>query len=80
MTRPLKDLEPATYTQHVGAAIRRRRLRKKLSVEAAAEAAGIPAPTWYAVEAGRSLTLDRLPAIAAALGCKTATLLPEQRR
>ncbi len=76
MPRPLKDLSPDSYAQQVGAVIRRRRVRRKLTVEGAAAAAGIAAPTWYAIEHGRSLRVEGLPAIAAALDCKPSALLP----
>lgn len=39
---------------------------------------GVPQATWYAWEAGRSLTLQQLPKIAKALGCKVRTLLPDE--
>lgn len=76
MPRPLREHKPRTFTERVAAQVRARRLRKKLTVEEAARAAGVPAPTWYHFEAGRSLTLERLPAIAAALGCTPRALLP----
>lgn len=76
MPRPPKPSNESTYAGRVAAAIRARRTRKKLSVEAAADRAGMPRPTWYAVESGRSLTIERLPAIAAALGCQPRQLLP----
>ena len=47
-----------------------------LSVIEAADRAGIPASIWYAIEAGRKVTVNRLPAIAVALGCKPSQLLP----
>jgi len=77
MARPLKQQNETTYSGRVGAIIRRRRLRKKLTVEQAADRAGMPTSTWYHAEAGRHLTLQRLPAIAEALGCKPRSLLPE---
>lgn len=67
-----------TFAERVGAKIRAKREAKKLSAEAAAEAAGIPKPTWYHFEAGRHLRLERLPAIAAALGCKVRSLIPDE--
>jgi DNA-binding XRE family transcriptional regulator len=45
-------------------------------VEEVAAAAGVPAPTWYAWEAGRyGPELAKLPAIAAALGCSVRSVL-----
>jgi hypothetical protein len=42
----------------------------------AATAADISPPGWYHAEAGK-FSIDRLPAIAAALGCKPRELLPK---
>jgi transcriptional regulator with XRE-family HTH domain len=76
MVRPLKTLDPHTYAERVGAAIRARRLALGISVEAAAVASGIAASSWYAIEQGHKLSVDRLPLIAAALKCRPAKLLP----
>jgi transcriptional regulator with XRE-family HTH domain len=62
----------------IGAEIRRRRERKKLSVQQAADAAGVLAPSWYQWESGRHIPLDRLPAIAYALHCKARDLIPRE--
>lgn len=77
MARPPKEQDVGTFAGRVGAEIRRRRVRRKLSVDQAAAAAGMPAKTWYHCESGRHLTLARLPAIAAALDCRAGQLLPE---
>lgn len=76
MAKP-KPVDTSTFTGQIAAEIRRRRERKKLSVADAAEAAGVPAQTWYHWEQAHSLPLDRLPAIAAALGCKVRQIIPE---
>ena len=75
MGRPPKSLEPRTYAERVGAVIREKRTKRRLSVADAAGRAGVPEPTWYHFEAG-IVTLDRLPAIAAALSCSPRSLLP----
>lgn len=77
MPRPAKEQDTGTLAGQIGAIIRSKRLRARLSVEEAATKAGCPAPTWYNWEAGRHLRLDRLPQIAQALGCKLRTLLPD---
>jgi transcriptional regulator with XRE-family HTH domain len=74
--RPSKPQNETLFAGRVGAIIRRKRVQRKLSVEQAAELAGVAAPTWYHWEAGRHLPLERLPAIAAALKCSVRTLLP----
>jgi len=76
--RPAKEQDTSTFIGQIGAEIRRRRERAKLTVVEAAAAAGVPAPTWYHWEAGRYLPLDRLPAIAGALGCKVRMLIPAE--
>ena len=75
MARPAKP-QASTFAGQIGALVRARRLRKRLSVEAAAEAAGATASVWYAWEHGRSMRLEALPRIAAALGCRARQLLP----
>jgi transcriptional regulator with XRE-family HTH domain len=75
VVRPCKPQAP-TFAGRIGAAIRARRLRQKLCVEAAGRAAGVPASTWYHWESGRSLPLSALPRIARALGCSSRSLLP----
>jgi len=77
MSRPANPTNQSTYAGQVGARIRDRRERMRLSVEEAAAAAGVAAPTWYHWESGLRSPMDRLPAIAAALGCKPRALLPE---
>ena len=69
--------DTSTFRGRIGEIIRRRRMRKKLSVEDAAAATGKPAQTWYNWERGRVLSIDALPAIAAALECTPRQLLPE---
>ena len=76
MPRPLKASDSTTYAARIGAIIRSRRLKANLSVAEAAARARVPAPTWYHFEAGVSLTVERLPAIAAALRCSPRSLLP----
>lgn len=76
--RPPKKPDVSTFPGRVGAAIRARRERLKKSGDEAAAAAGVPRATWYAWEAGRSLTLQQLPRIAKALACKVRLLLPDE--
>lgn len=76
--RPPNEPDLSTYPARVGAIVRARREKLKKSGDEAAEAAGVPRATWYAWEAGRSLTLQQLPKIAKALGCKVRTLLPDE--
>lgn len=76
MARPAKPQNETTFAGQVGAIIRKKRLAKKLSVEQAAQKAGVPAPTWYHWESGRHLPLDALPIVAAALGCTARSLVP----
>ena len=78
MARPSKPPNVKTFMGRIGAEIRRRRARKKLSVQQAADAAGVLAPSWYQWESGRHLPLERLPAIARALGCTPRDLIPRQ--
>lgn len=76
--RPAKKLEPRTFVERVGAGLRRRRERLKLSVEEAARAAGVSPPAWYHFEAGTDLRLAHLPAVAKALRCKVRALIPDE--
>lgn len=78
MARPSKPVDEGSFVGRIGAEIRRRRERKKLDVAEAALRAEVPPPTWYNWESGRHLPLDRLPSIAAALGCKVRALLPDE--
>jgi transcriptional regulator with XRE-family HTH domain len=77
MPRLPKEPDQTTFVGRIAAEIRRRRVKKKLTVEAAAAAGDVPAPTWYRRENGRGLTLESLPAIAAALGCQARDLIPK---
>ncbi len=76
--RKPKEADLSTFAGRVGAMIRARREKLKKTGDEAAAAAGVPRATWYAWEAGRSLTLQQLPKIASALGCKVRTLLPDE--
>lgn len=75
MARPVKQSDETTFVRQVSGEIRRRRLAMFDSVEPAAAAAGVPAPTWYRWEQG-AVTLAAIPLCAAALGCTPAALLP----
>lgn len=76
MARPPKEpTTPATYAQAVGAEVRAKRMHRGLTAQDCADAAGVALQTWYSFELGK-LTLDRLPMIAAALGCSIRSLLP----
>ena len=78
MARPTNEPDASTYVGRVAAGIRRRRLRKKLSGEEAADRAEVNVQTWYNWERGRHAPpLDKLPAIAVALGCRPRLLLPD---
>ena len=77
--RTPKEPDETTFIGRVAAEIRRRRVKRKLRVEQAAAAAGVPASTWYRRENGRGLTLESLPAIAAALGCQARDLVPKSQ-
>lgn len=76
--RPPKAPDETTFLGRIGAEIRKRREKKRLTVPEAADAAGAPVPTWYQWESGRHLKLTRLPDIAAALGCKVRMLIPDE--
>lgn len=78
MPRPNEPIDETTFVGRIAGEIRRRRERKKLSVDDAAAAAGASVQTWYHWEKGRHLPLDRLPAIAAALGCRVRALIPDE--
>jgi hypothetical protein len=54
-----------------------RREKLKLTVEAAAHDAGVPKATWYHLEDGLHLRLERLPVIVRALRCTVRSLIPE---
>lgn len=76
MARPLKDIDETDLPGQVGANIRARRLKLKLSVDEAAKRAGVSKPGWYHWEKGETLPLARLRDIARALGCTMRSLLP----
>lgn len=78
MPRQAKEPDTSTFVGRIASEIRRRRVRKKLSVEEAAAAAGAPVQTWYHWEQGKTLPLERLPAIAAAVGCRVRDLIPRE--
>jgi len=77
MPRPSKPVDTSTFTGQIGARIRARRERLKLTVPEAAERTGSNDQTWYSWERGRHLPLERLPAIAEALSCKVRALIPD---
>lgn len=70
----LPDID--TFAGAIGAEIRRRRERKRLSVPDVAAAVGSLPSSWYQWERGLHLPLERLPAIAKALGCSPRDLMP----
>lgn len=74
--RPQKPVESDTFAASIGRLIRATREKKGLSVEACAAAAEVSPPTWYHFESGRSIGLDKLPRIAAALGVKVRAIIP----
>jgi len=77
--RPLKPRTADTYTARVGLEIRRRRLKTERSAGDLAEACGVGPQCWYDWELGRVwLPVERLPQIAAALGCQPRDLLPKK--
>jgi len=76
MARPLKKIDEGELPGQIGARIRARRLKLKLSVDEAARRAGVSNPGWYHWEKGEALPLAKLPAIAKALSCSIRSLLP----
>lgn len=79
MPRPTNEPDTTTYVGRVAAEIRRRRIRRKLSGEEAAEQAGVNVQTWYNWERARNPPpLAALPSIARALGCRPRLLLPDE--
>jgi transcriptional regulator with XRE-family HTH domain len=77
MTRPPLPVDTSTYRGRFGAGLRRRRETAKLRAEDCAVACGVTAATWWDWEHGRRApAIDRLPDIAAALGCTTKVLIP----
>ena len=74
--RKPKEPDTSTFTGQVAARIRERRLKKKISVEDAAAAAGVSAQAWYHWEKGTHLPLEALPKAARALGCSVRSLIP----
>jgi DNA-binding XRE family transcriptional regulator len=80
-TKPDPTIEPPAvdsdaFLAAVGALIRETRVSKGLSAVQCAKAANVARPTWYHFESGRSIGLDKLPHIAAALGVKVGKLIP----
>ena len=75
--RPAEPITGDSFAAAIGRRIRELRERRGLSVADCAALAGVAAPTWYHFERGRSIGLDKLPRIAAALGVKTSRLMPE---
>ena len=79
MARTPKEPDLATFVGRAGAMIRRRRSAARLTVEEAAQRAGVPPTTWYRWEKGENLPrMDRLPEIARALNCTPKQLVPER--
>jgi transcriptional regulator with XRE-family HTH domain len=76
MGRPLKEIDERDLPGQIGARIRARRLKLKLSVDQAAMRAGVSKPGWYHWEKGEALPLGKLRSIAKALGCTMRSLLP----
>ena len=76
MPRPLKDIDERDLPGQIGANMRARRLKLKLSVDEAANRAGVSKPGWYHWEKGEALPLSRLRDIARALDCTMRSLLP----
>jgi ribosome-binding protein aMBF1 (putative translation factor) len=67
----------AAFAAHVGAALRTARQRRKLTIEALAEAAGMARPRLSDYEAGRvEPSARKLHALARALRVKVDSLLP----
>ena len=76
--RPLNAPDLTTPRGRVGAAIRAARLAAGLTVKAAAAACEVASNRWYSWECGRSFPpFGRVSAIADALGCEIADLIPE---
>lgn len=75
--RPQKPVESETFAAQIGRIIRATRERKGLTVEHCAEAAEVSIPAWYHFESGRSIGLDKLPRISAALNVKVRSIIPD---
>jgi transcriptional regulator with XRE-family HTH domain len=78
--RPPKPPDTSTFLGCLGAEIHRRRERRGLSVEEAASLADTPPTTWYRWESGWNFPIDKLPVIAAALGCSPRDLIQAPTR
>ena len=75
--RPANPVDTTTFAGRLGANIRARRLRRKLSTIACARAAGVSHSTWCRWETGDLPAMLHLDAIAAVLRCRPKDLLPE---
>jgi len=79
MPRPTNEPDKKTFAGRLAARIRERRLALELTGEEAAKRASVPVQTWYNWERGRFVPgVDRLPAIARALGWKVREVLPSR--
>lgn len=78
MNRPANEIDESTFRGRVAARIRARRERLGKTPAQAADAVGIPLPTWRNWERGRRLPLEALPLIAQALSCGVRQLLPDE--
>jgi DNA-binding XRE family transcriptional regulator len=73
---PMRSRRTKTVLAHLGANVRRRRIRLDLTQERLAEAAGVEARYLQDVERGRvNLSMDVLVALAEALGVDPRALL-----
>jgi ribosome-binding protein aMBF1 (putative translation factor) len=71
--RKRHDPDTSTYSGRIADRVRSLRESKRLTVEALADKSGIGLKALYAYESGtRTIPPDVYPALARALGCKTA--------
>ena len=76
--RPRKAIDESDPRARFGAALRRLRDAKKLSVEQAATSLGVGATAWYNWETGYRLPdITQLRPISSVLGCRVERLIPE---
>lgn len=79
MPRNANDPDEQSYSGRVAARLKELRLSKGKDIDDLAATLGVSAKTVYQWESGRSSPqYDKLPAIAAALGCSIRQLFPAE--
>jgi DNA-binding XRE family transcriptional regulator len=73
-----RQLSPALdcYAGAIGERIRAARIEKGYRADDLAYVAGVSRQAWYHFEKGRHMSIQKLPLIAAALGCTVRDLIP----